>query len=82
MIKWRQQKNKQKIRFKKEDICEKICINFAFLGDLIKWEKRMALRYQEVKLEIKKVDLEQQRGEQDTFQKFFEQEVSGGQEHD
>ena len=42
----------------------------------------MALRYQEVKLEIKKVDFEQQRGEQDTFQKFFEQEVSGGQEHD
>ena len=30
----------------------------------------------------KKVDFEQQRGEQDTFQKFFEQEVSGGQEHD
>ena len=40
----------------------------------------MALRYQEIKLEIKKLILS--RGEQDTFQKFFEQEVSGGQEHD
>lgn len=42
----------------------------------------MALRYQEVKLEIKKLILSSKEGSRDTFQKFFEQEVSGGQEHD
>lgn len=34
------------------------------------------------KTENKEADFEQQGGQQDTFQEFFEQEVSGGQEYD